>query len=385
MSHDDVAFLDAGIQRPRYRAPHESWRANAAVATPAIRSIGRALPANRYASETLSEALFEAWGAPEEKRPRLERLHRAIGVRYRHLALPIEGYRALGSSFAKANEAWLRVGTELGGEAVLAALRTAGLGPRDVDHLFFTTVTGVAAPTIDVWLVNRLAMRADTKRTPLFGLGCVGGAAGLARAADYLRAFPDEVAVLLSVELCSLTLQFDDCSTAGVIAAGLFGDGAAAVVLGGGERRDATPGPRVVASRSIFFTDTEEIMGWRIVDTGFQVVLAAGIPALVRDHLRQDVDAFLGSHGLTRNEVDHWIAHTGGPKVLQAMETALELPPRALARSWESLASVGNLSSASVLFVAADLLESGAAQPGDVGLVVSMGPGFCGELVLLQW
>jgi alkylresorcinol/alkylpyrone synthase len=351
---------------------------------PAIGTIGRALPPNRYSSEALSAALWDAWGATDAERARYGRLHRAIGVRHRHLALPIDAYGMLGS-FAQANEAWLARATELGAEAVEAALRAADVGPDEVDHLFFTTVTGIAAPTVDVKLVNRLGMRPDTKRTPLFGLGCVGGAAGLARAADYLRGFPDHVAVLLSVELCSLTLQVQDRSTANVIASGLFGDGAAAVVLVGGEHHGAVAGPRVIASRSLFFHDTEEMMGWRIADTGFQVVLGPGIPALVRDNLRAGVDGFLRDHGLERADVAHWIAHTGGPKVLEAMQSALELPRAALARSWESLASIGNLSSASVLFVAADLLACGIARSGEVGVLLAMGPGFCGELVLLQW
>jgi alkylresorcinol/alkylpyrone synthase len=378
---DQPLALDLHRTRRTAHAPHLQRQTSAA---PTVSAIGRALPPNRYSSDVLASALWNAWGATESERARYARLHRAIGVRHRHLALPLDDYGVLGS-FARTNAAWLTRATELGAEAVDVALHGAGLGPRDVDHLFFTTVTGVAAPTVDVKLVNRLGMRPDTKRTPLFGLGCVGGAAGLARAADYLRGFPDQVAVLLSVELCSLTLQLADRSAANVIASGLFGDGAAAVVLAGGERDRACSGPRVVASRSLFFADTEEMMGWRIADTGFQVVLGTGIPALVRDNLRDGVDLFLDDHGLARADVAHWIAHTGGPKVLEAMESALDLPRTALARSWESLASVGNLSSASVLFVAADLFAAEAARAGDVGVMLSMGPGFCGELVLLQW
>jgi alkylresorcinol/alkylpyrone synthase len=364
----------------------------AADPAPAIGAVGRALPPHRYASETLSAALWDAWGVEPLERARYARLHRAVGVRHRHLALPLDEYAGV-RSFGAANAAWLECAADLGAEAVTRALAAAGLAPSDVDHLFFTTVTGIAAPTVDVRLVNRLGMRADTKRTPLFGLGCVGGAAGLARAADYLRGFPHHVAVLLSVELCSLTLQPGDRSTANVIASGLFGDGAAAVVLtggaraagGGGPHGAGGGGPRVVASRSLFFHDTEEVMGWRIADGGFHVVLSPTIPALVRGALRDGVDAFLAEHGLARRDVRHWIAHTGGPKVLQAMEAALELPRAALARSWRSLAEVGNLSSASVLFVAADLLDENVAQPGDVGVLLSMGPGFCGELVLVRW
>ncbi len=351
---------------------------------PVLRSVGRALPEHYCRQEVLTEALAQEWKLTRETRAHLERFHRAVGVRGRHLALPMERYRDL-DSFAKSNEAWIALASDLGTAAVHSALTRAEVAPADIDHLFFTTVTGIASPGIDAKLINRLNMRSDIKRTPLFGLGCVGGAAGLARAADYLRAFPTHAVVLVSVELCSLTLQLHDRSVANMIASGLFGDGAAALVLQGGGRADAAPGPRIVASRSMFFHDTEHLMGWRIRDSGFEVILAAGVPRLVRRELRAGVDAFLDAQGLSLRDITHWIAHTGGPKVLQAMESALELPAGALARSWESLAAIGNLSSASVLFVAADLLDSKAAQPGEYGLLLSMGPGFCGELVLLQW
>jgi alkylresorcinol/alkylpyrone synthase len=141
----------------------------------------------------------------------------------------------------------------------------------------------------------------------------------------------------------------------------------------------------VLATRSAFYPDTEWVMGWDFVDSGFKVVLSAKVPEVVRQHVRGDVDAFLAAHGLDRSSVRHWIAHTGGPKVLEAFGEALELPPGALDRSWRSLEEVGNLSSASVLFVLGDLLESGEARPGDLGLLAAMGPGFSAELVLLRW
>lgn len=351
--------------------------------SPTIRSIGRALPDHYYSSTVLADALWGAWNGSDHERTRFERIHRAAGVRGKHLALPLDQYERLGS-FAASNAAWTTAAVDLGTQAIEAALDGAGLAPTDVDHVFFNTVTGIATPSIDVTLINRLGMRCDVKRTPMFGLGCVGGAAGTARAADYLRAFPGHVALLLSVELCSLTLQLDDRSIANVIATALFGDGAAAMVMAGGAR-PAASGPSVIASRSLFFRDTEEVMGWTIRDSGFQVVLQGGIPDLIRANLCKAVDEFLDDHGLGRRDVRHWMAHTGGPKVLRAIESALELPADALARSWRSLEAVGNLSSASVLFVVADLLDSKEARPGDHGVVLSMGPGFCGELVLVQW
>ncbi len=304
-----------------------------------------------------------------------------VGGRY--LALPIAEYEPL-TTFRARNDAWIRVALDVGEQAVRDALGAAGLTPRDVDHIFFVTVTGLATPSIDARLVNRLGMRADVKRTPIFGLGCVAGAAGVARASDYLRAFPGETVVLLAVELCSLTLQREDVSVQNIIASGLFGDGAAAVVLRGGAVAGAR-GPRVVATRSVFYPDTERVMGGTSSTRGFKIVLSAKVPELVTRNIRGDVDAFLAAHGLDRSRITHWVAHTGGPKVIQAFENALELPEDALRRSWASLREVGNLSSASVLFVLADLLESGDAAAGDFGVLMAMGPGFCAELVLLQW
>lgn len=351
---------------------------------PVLRSVGRALPTNYYPQEILTTALWNEWSGKIEDRALFDRLHRAVAVRGRHLALPMDDYRGI-NSFGKANDKWIECAAELGEEAVQSALDRAGLSPADIDHIFFTTVTGVASPSIDAKLVNRLSMRDDIKRTPIFGLGCVGGAAGLARASDYLRAFPNHTALLVSVELCSLTLQLRDRSVANIIASGLFADGAAAAIVNGGEIESDPRQPKIIASRSVFFHDTEQMMGWHVGDNGFEIVLSPGVPDLVRSKLRYGADSFLEEQGLTRRDIKHWIAHTGGPKVLLAMQEALEIPRCSLERSWRSLASIGNLSSASVLFVAADFLESKVARSGDYGVLLSMGPGFCGELVLLQW
>lgn len=349
---------------------------------PQVVSVATALPPHHADQEQLTAALRGLWAGAHHNVERLEQLHRAVGVQGRHLALPIEQYAEL-TSFGARNGAWQRVALDLGEQATRGALASAGLSPRDIDHVFFVTVTGIATPSIDARLVNRLGLRPDVKRSPLFGLGCVAGAAGLARASDYLRAFAGQRALLLSVELCSLTLQREDMSIANIIASGLFADGAAAVVLAG----EAQPGrgPRVVATGSVFYPDTERVMGWDVVDGGFKVVLSAKVPQIVLEHIRGDVDRFLERHGVRLADVKHVVAHTGGPKVLQAFEQALELRPGALGRSWASLREVGNLSSASVLFVLGELLASGEASEGDLGLMVAMGPGFCAELVLLRW
>lgn len=353
---------------------------------PLIRAVGRALPPHFADQETLIATFREAWSGAHFNVERLEELHRAVQVSGRYLALPIEAYKSL-TSFARRNEEWTRVAVDLGEAAVREALRCADLSPEDVDHLFFVSTTGIATPSIDARLVNRLELRADVRRSPLFGLGCAGGVAGIARASDVLRAYPDGVAVMLSVELCSLTLQREDFSIPNIISSGLFGDGAAAVLCTGGAHHTTRNrrGPRILATDSVFYPGTERVMGWDIVDTGFKIVLSAKVPQVVREHVRQDVEAFLAAHGLDRSRIRHWIAHTGGPRVLQAFEETLELPAGALDRSWRSLRETGNLSSASVLFVLGELLDSGNAKKGDLGLLMAMGPGFGSELVLLQW
>jgi alkylresorcinol/alkylpyrone synthase len=356
-----------------------------------IAAVGKAFPPHYYDQEALLGELKRHWQARHHNLERLEQLHRNVLVGGRHLALPIEEYRNL-ATWGQANDAWIRVAQEVGGEAILDALGRAGLAPADVDCLIAVTVTGIATPSLDARLVNRLGLNPRVKRLPVFGLGCVAGAAGIARAADYVRAFPDEVAVLLSVELCSLTIQLQDLSIPNLIASGLFGDGAAAVVVVGEEREPSGAeaatgrrGPRLVATRSVFYPDSEQVMGWSISEQGFQIVLSAEVPEVTRKFLRRDVDAFLADQGLAREDVASWVCHPGGPKVLEAMQEALELPEGALDVTWRSLREVGNLSSTSVLLVLEETMAHHRPAPGSYGMLLAMGPGFCSELVLLEW
>nr|APD71745.1 type III polyketide synthase 2 [Streptomyces sp.] len=313
----------------------------------------------------------------------LDRLHDGAKVKTRHTTLPLDAYADL-RDFGAVNDAFIEGAVSLGAEAVGAALDAAGLSPRDVDLLMFTSVTGIAAPSVDARLVGPLGLRPDVKRVPVFGLGCVAGAAGIARLHDYLLGRPDDVAVLLSVELCSLTFQRSDASPANLVAGALFGDGAAAVVACGA-RRTAATGPVVVETRSHLYPDTEHVLGWDITASGFRVVLDPSVSDVVRKNLAADVDAFLADHGLRREDIAAWVCHPGGPKVLEAVEDALELPVGALDLTWSSLAAVGNLSSASVLHVLRDTLAQRRPPAGTAGLLLAMGPGFCSELVLLRW
>lgn len=356
-----------------------------------IAAVGSAVPDHCYPQAEITEALaVTVLGRAQDRLPVMRRLHASSKVATRHLALPLERYADLGG-FTGSNDAFIEVGLDLAERAIRDALDRAGLVPQDVDLVMSVSVTGVAAPSLDARLVDRLGLRPDVKRLPVFGLGCVAGAAGVARVHDYLLGHPDEVAVLVSVELCSLTLQADDTSVANLVASGLFGDGAAAVVMTGADRavdgraRDGSTRPRVLDTRSRMYPGTDRVMGWDIGGTGFKIVLDQSVPDVVETYLREDVEKFLADHGLTVADIGTWVAHPGGPKVLEAMQRCLDLPPGALALTWDSLAAVGNLSSASVLQVLQSTLHERDPEPGSAGLLLAMGPGFCAELVLLGW
>lgn len=340
------------------------------------------LPTHRYPQSEVTEAFADMCLAPEASRALVRRLHTAAGVQTRHLALPLWQYAKL-DGFTAANDAFLHAAVDLGSRAVVAALAEAGLAPDEVDLVISTTVTGMAVPSLDARIAARVGLRPDVKRLPLFGLGCVAGAAGIARLHDFLSGTPEAVGVLVAVELCSLTLQRDDPSMANLVAAGLFGDGAAAVVAVGPARQAA--GPRVLGSRAHLYPDTARAMGWDIGSFGMRIVLGAEVPDLVATFLRDDIEALLGDHGKRITEVDRWISHPGGPKVIEAIQSALDLNRTDLAMTWDSLARIGNLSSASVLHVLRDTLDQRPGAPGDLGVLMAMGPGFCSELVLLTW
>lgn len=345
-------------------------------------------PPHQYPQAELTSALLADWADGGRIGARVRELHASVGVKTRHLALPKESYATL-ADFTAANRHFKKVGFELAQTALLQALATAGLSPQDIDAIFFTTVTGLSVPTIDAMLVSRVPLRRDVKRIPLFGLGCVAGAAGVARVHDYLKAYPDQVAVLVAVELCSLTFQRDDRSVANIIASGLFGDGAAVVVAAGDQRAATmprrTPRLKVEATRSAFYRDSEGVMGWDIGAHGFKLVLSADVPAMARGPLTDDIHSFLAAHGLTPRDIGTWVSHPGGPKVLQAIEEALALTQGELSLSWETLSSHGNLSSVSVLMVLERTLAKLVKKTESPVLMLAMGPGFCAELVLLRW
>jgi alkylresorcinol/alkylpyrone synthase len=350
-----------------------------------IVAVAPARPGNVYRQSEITDTIAPMVTSDPTKQAVLRRLHSASRVDTRHLVMPIERYLDP-STFTQSNDMFIEVAADLTERALRDALDAAGLVPGDVDYVMFTSVTGISAPSIDVLLAARLGLRPDVKRVPMYGLGCVAGAAGIARVNDYLTGYPDDVAVLVAVELCSLTFQRDDDSTANLVATGLFGDGAAAVVMVGDERakRMSATGPDIVDTRSRLYPDTESVIGFTASETGFRIILTAQVSEVIEANFGNDVTGFLSDNDLAIEDIDTWVAHPGGPRVLEQFQRSLGLPDGALDNSWRSLAAVGNLSSVSVLHILADELTAPPA-PGSDGVIFALGPGVSAELVLLRW
>lgn len=350
-----------------------------------IAGAASAFPENRYSQAEILEEMRRTWRPGEVVMARIERLMESVQVDRRHLSLPVEQYGEL-SGFGMTNDLWIETATELGGRSVARALEDAGVPAQDVGALFFVSVTGLSSPSVDARIVQNLGLSAHVKRNPIFGLGCVAGVSALVRAADYVKAYPHQAAVALSVELCSLTFQRGDLSMKNLISACLFGDGAAAaIVVGADHPRAGSSGPTVIDSRSFLYPETEDVMGWKVSERGFEIVLSSKVPDIVREHVKNNVEAVLHDHGMTRADVRSWVVHPGGPKILEALQESLGLTNGALDLTWSCLREKGNLSSASLLAVLAETMSARCPSPGSPGIMLAMGPGFCSEMLLVCW
>lgn len=349
----------------------------------AVRS---ALPPYRHEQADVTRAMATISAMDPAQQTLLERLHANSGVASRHTVLPLADYAAL-DGLGSTNDLYIEHATDLGAQALSSALAAAGLTADAVDLLIVTSVTGVAVPSLDARLIPLLGLRADLKRVPIFGLGCVAGAAGLARLHDYLLAWPEHTAALLAVELCSLTIPVARPTTPDLVASGLFGDGAVALVARGAAHAAATPGagPRIVGTASRIYPGTADVLAWRLDDDGFRIVLTAELSEVIGQNLGADLKSFLAPYDLEVQDIRSWVCHPGGPKVIDAVQDCLGLDDAALELSRRSLAEVGNMSSASVLHVLQETIGSDRPPPGSPGLLIGLGPGVSIELILLRW
>jgi alkylresorcinol/alkylpyrone synthase len=361
-----------------------------------VLSVGRGFPPHFYDQEVLIEAFMSHYGSHRSNTERVEEIHRSVLVGSRYTALKIGEYQNL-QGFGESNDHYIRVATDILEIAILEALEYAKLEAKEIDAIFLSTVTGLSTPSLDARLCNRIGFRSDVKRSPFFGLGCVAGAAGMARVNDFLVGWKGSTVLFVCVELCSLTIQKGDFSVANIISSGLFGDGAAAMVAVGENHPRARDcyklgsskytGPQIIATKSQLLPDTERLLGWDMVDSGFKMVLSPKVPNLIRENIAESLDSFLAEQkpSLDRSNIQSWICHPGGPKILQAVEDALLLDKGELKTSWKSLQEVGNVSSVSVLFIMRDFIDQQIPEPGSYGVLVAVGPGFHLEWVLLRW
>jgi alkylresorcinol/alkylpyrone synthase len=346
-----------------------------------ISAVATAVPGNRVSQEVARQFCRTLFG---ESFPDIDRLLPVFGnamVEERYFAAPPEWFES-DHPFPEKNQLYIEAALELGQAAIRDCLERANLAPGDIDHLFFVSTTGLATPSIDARLINLLQMRTDIRRTPIWGLGCAGGVAGLSRAYEYTMAFPRHRALVLALELCGLTFQRNDLSKSNLVATSLFADGAAAVLVSGADL--GTPGPRILASRSTIWHDTLDVMGWEINDRGLKVLFSRDIPAIVRNLVLPALRAFLADHGLGIEDLSHIVAHPGGTKVIEAYEQTLGLPPGKMDRPRGILRRYGNMSSPTVMFVLEDFMRSRAIASGEYGLVTALGPGFSSEMILIQ-
>ncbi len=344
---------------------------------PRILSAATAVPPHRMEQGEIKEFARRLFAGKFRDLDRLLSIFDNSEIETRHFCRPLEWF-GREWSFPERNALYVQHALELSEKAARRCLNRAGVEPEEVGALFFISTTGISTPSLDAKLLFELGFSSNLKRIPVWGLGCAGGAAGVARAADYARAYPEELVLVVAVELCGLTFQVGDFSKSNLVAASLFADGAAAALLGAGE------GPEVLGSHSTTWPDTGDVMGWDLVESGLKVRFARSVPQIVQRRTRATVQEACEKYGIAPEDLRHAVVHPGGAKVLEAYEEALVLEPGSLVLSREILKNYGNMSSASVLFVLERFLEDYTAGSGEYGAISALGPGFSAEHVLFR-
>ncbi|MBP8252989.1 MAG: hypothetical protein KAX40_11545 [Herpetosiphon sp.] len=351
---------------------------------PRLQSIGLTLPRYEITQKAVQQRVANHFAPTMPNIERYLPVFRHAQIDTRYMVRPLEWWDEP-RSFGTCNNVFIEEALVLGREAIEQCAANAQIDISDVDHLMVVTTTGLAAPSLDALLINELGMSRHTRRTPIWGLGCAGGLGGLAAAFDYARAEPTKRIMLLNVEFCSLTYLAQDFSKRNLIATSLFGDGVAAVLIEG----DAVPAKhkphaRIVSTLSTLYPNSAEIMGWNVIDSGFEVVFSSRIPSIVRDQFPELLRQFLASHELTISDVGRFIFHPGGAKVLSAYQESLHLLDEQLQASRDVLRNYGNMSSATIFFVAQQALAQQPLAEGEYGVLAVFGPGFSAELALIR-
>jgi alkylresorcinol/alkylpyrone synthase len=345
-----------------------------------ILSVATAVPEIAVTTDDVKEYFPKAFNLDDRRLASMFAVIDNARIRKRHFLFPLD-YTITPRPLEKTTCEYKTHSITLGRQVAEDALSQASLAAVDIDLIITVSCTGVMIPSLDAYLINLMGFRSDVKRLPITELGCAAGAAALARASDYLRAYPDANVLIIAVELPSLTLQRNDPSLANLVSCALFGDGAAAAVLTG---RPAT-GLQIIGTQSHLIPDSLDAMGFDLKGSGFHIVLSRSVPQLIRDEIRAVTDRLLQNHELSREDLQFFLLHPGGQKLLSYVEEEMGLQEHHTRSSWTTLAEYGNLSSATVLFVMKEFLSQPAPQHGDRGLLAAFGPGFSMEMALLEW
>jgi alkylresorcinol/alkylpyrone synthase len=349
---------------------------------PRILAVGTALPEFRFEQADVRALIKGLFNDGFRDFDRLLAVFDNGHVQARYLSAPLEWFKT-NHTWQERNEIYVKTALEISERAATIALERSGVKAHDFGAIFFVSTTGLATPSLDSWLIKRLNLSRHIARIPIWGLGCAGGAAGLNRASEFVRA-TGKPALLVAVELSSLTFQANDVSRPNLIATSLFADGSAAVVIGPNDSGSSS-GPSIVGGSSTLWDDTEDVMGWVVTNTGLQVTLSKSVPNVVEKHIRTDVEMACANHGLNLEQLKHFVTHPGGEKVMEAFRSALELPASAMDDAREILELHGNMSSPTVLFALERFLQRWPDLPGgEYGLLTAMGPGFSAEHVLFR-